>query len=279
MRLKILSLILTLLLLFQVVLDSNKISHYAQAVYHKYLNEINKTIRPKNIPLEVVYEDENFAVINKPSGLLTHPTNKERQNTLVNALLYKFGENLSDTEGPEKRGIVHRLDRNTSGLLIIAKNNEAHKELTEQFKKRTITKKYRAILVGNYPKDYDIIDAQITRDPKHWPKQMVTTQGGKPSLTKVKVIERLKDVTFVDITLVTGRTHQIRVHLSSKGYPLYNDFLYGAPQGEVETQHQVLQSYYLKFRKPISNEIIELEIEPDEKINKVLTFYRNRSKQ
>jgi 23S rRNA pseudouridine1911/1915/1917 synthase len=216
-----------------------------------------------------------MSVINKPSGMLTHPTMLETSGTLVNALLYKYGQNLSDINGEFRRGIVHRLDRNTSGLLMIAKNNKTHEYLAELIKNHDLTKKYRAILKGDYPRDDDVIEEPIGRH-KTKPHKMAVREDGKPSKTELKVLERFAEATYVELTLVTGRTHQIRVHTSFKKHPVYNDTLYGAGSGKVKTQEQVLQSYYLKFAKPFSSEIIELSIEPDEKISRVLTYYKNR---
>ncbi len=234
-------------------------------------------ILPKDIPLEIVYEDDNMAVVNKPSGMLTHPTTLETEHTLVNALLYHFGENLSEVNGEFRRGILHRLDRNTSGLLMVAKNDKAHEFLAEQIKNHTITKKYRAVLKGNYPKDVDVIELPIGRNPNH-PHKMMVREDGKPSKTILKVLKRFGEATYVELTLVTGRTHQIRVHTSYRKFPVYNDTLYGAGQGKVKTDEQVLQSYYLRFTKPFSDEIIELEIEPDEKVTKVLNYFESRAK-
>ena len=231
-------------------------------------------IEPQNIPLEIVYEDENMLVVNKPSGMLTHPTAIERENTLVNALLYHFGDNLSDINGVFRRGILHRLDRNTSGLLMIAKNNKAHEFLANQIKEHTITKKYRAVVKGVVEKDEFEIDSPIGRNPNQ-PHKMAVREDGKPSKTIVKILERFKDATYLELTLVTGRTHQIRVHMKSINHPVYNDTLYGAGQGKVKTEEQVLQSYYLRFTKPFGDEIIELEIEPDDKIQKVLKYLRS----
>ena len=231
-------------------------------------------IKPQNIPIEIVYEDENMLVVNKPSGMLTHPTTIERENTLVNALLYKFNNNLSDINGEFRRGILHRLDRNTSGLLMIAKNNKAHEFLAEQIKNHTITKKYRAVVKGVIKEDEFEINSAIGRNPNQ-PHKMMTRDDGKPSRTIVKVLERFKEYTYIELTLITGRTHQIRVHMKSINHPVYNDTLYGAGQGKVKTDEQVLQSYYLRFTKPFGNEIIELQIEPDEKINKVLKYLRS----
>ena len=231
-------------------------------------------IKPQNIPLDIVYEDENMLVANKPSGMLTHPTVLERENTLVNALLYKYGNNLSDINGEFRRGILHRLDRNTSGLLMIAKNNKAHEFLAEQIKNHAVTKKYRAIVKGIKKEDEYEINSPIGRNPNQ-PHKMTIRDDGKPSKTIIKVLERFKEHTYIELTLITGRTHQIRVHMKSINHPVYNDTLYGAGQGKVKTEEQVLQSYFLRFTKPFGNEIIELQIKPDEKIQKVLKYLRS----
>ena len=157
---------------------------------------------------------------------------------------------------------------------MIAKNNKAHEFLAEQIKNHTITKKYRAIVKGIIKEDEFEINSPIGRNPNQ-PHKMMTRDDGKPSRTIVKVLERFKEYTYVELTLITGRTHQIRVHMKSINHPVYNDTLYGAGQGKVKTDEQVLQSYYLRFTKPFGNEIIELQIEPDEKINKVLKYLRS----
>ncbi len=244
--------------------------------FENLIEEKSLNIEPEDIPLEIVWEDENMAVVNKPSGMLTHPTPLETSGTLVNALLYKYGvDGLSDLNGEFRRGIVHRLDRNTSGLLMIAKNNKAHEYLANLIKNHDMTKKYHAVLKGDYPLDEDVINEPIGRH-KTQPHKMTVTPDGKPSTTILKVLERFKEATYVELTLVTGRTHQIRVHASFRHYPVFNDTLYGAGQGKIKTQEQVLQSFYLKFAKPFSAEIIELEIPPDEELSKVLTYFRNR---
>lgn len=244
--------------------------------FENLIEEKSLNIEPEDIPLEIVWEDENMAVVNKPSGMLTHPTPLETSGTLVNALLYKYGvDGLSDLNGEFRRGIVHRLDRNTSGLLMIAKNNKVHEYLASLIKNHDMTKKYHAVLKGDYPLDEDVINEPIGRH-KTQPHKMTVTPDGKPSTTILKVLERFKEATYVELTLVTGRTHQIRVHTSFRHYPVFNDTLYGAGQGKIKTQEQVLQSFYLKFAKPFSAEIIELEIPPDEELSKVLTYFRNR---
>ena len=225
----------------------------------------------ENILLDVIWEDENMAVINKPSGMLTHPTPQEMSGTLVNALLFRYGNELSDLNGDMRRGIVHRLDRNTSGLLMVAKNNKAHEFLVNEMKEKHFSKKYLAIVKGVVEKDEFEISAAIGRHLTQPHKQCVR-EDGKESLTIVKTLERFKDATLVELTLVTGRTHQIRVHLSSIGHPVYNDTLYGFGKMRIKTEEQVLQSYKLEFTKPFSDERILLEIPKDEKIEKVLSY-------
>lgn len=233
-----------------------------------------KIIPAQNIPLDIVYEDENMLVVNKPSGMLTHPTTIEKENTLVNALKYKYGENLSDLNGDFRRGILHRLDRNTSGLLMVAKNNKAHEFLTQQIKEKTAIRQYLAVLRGVITQDM-VLDYPIGRH-KTQPQKMdvVLDEKGKPSLTCLKVLENFTDATFVELTLKTGRTHQIRVHTSHIGHPVYNDTMYGFGKPKIKTEEQVLQAYRLKFTKPFGNEIIELEIPQDEKVTRVLNFLR-----
>lgn len=223
----------------------------------------------ENIPIEVIWEDKNMAVINKPSNMLTHPTSLEMSGTLVNALMHKYGENLSDINGEMRRGIVHRLDRNTSGLIMIAKNNKTHEFLVEEMKNKNFTKKYIAIVRGLIEKDEFSIDKPIGRHLSQPHKQAIR-EDGKESLTLVRVLERYKDATLVELTLITGRTHQIRVHLASIGHPVYNDTLYGFGKIKIKTEEQVLQSYKLEFTQPFTENRIQVEIKPDEKFNKVL---------
>ena len=227
--------------------------------------------QPENIPIEIVWEDENMAVVNKPSGMLTHPTTQEMSGTLVNALLYKYGNNLSDINGDLRRGIVHRLDRNTSGLIMIAKNNQTHEFLVNEMKNKNFCKKYLAIVKGVIEKDSFEINSPIGRHPTQPHKQCVRIDG-KESLTLGKVLTRFKNATLVELTLITGRTHQIRVHMSSIGHPVYNDTLYGFGKMKINTQEQVLESYKLEFTKPFTQDRILLEIQPDKKFERVLNY-------
>lgn len=231
----------------------------------------NRELIPQaeKIDLDIVWEDSNMAVINKPSNMLTHPTAQEMNGTLVNALINKYGSNLSDLNGEMRRGIVHRLDRNTSGLIMIAKNNKTHEFLVNEMKEKRFCKKYIAIVKGIIEKDEFEINTPLGRHLTQ-PHKQATRKDGKESLTIVKVLERLNNATLVELTLITGRTHQIRVHMSSIGHPVYNDTLYGFGKTKIKTEEQVLQSYKLDFTKPFTNEQIHLEIPYDEKLKKVL---------
>jgi len=231
------------------------------------------SILPENIPLDVVWEDDEMLVVNKPSGMLTHPTTIEKSGTLVNALLYKYGNNLSDINGEYRRGILHRLDRNTSGLLMIAKTNDAHQFLSEKIKEGKVDKRYLAVVKGIVEEDSFVINKPIGRNIKH-PEKMCIREDGKESVSEVKVIERLKDATLIEVHLITGRTHQIRVHMSSIGHPVFNDTLYGFGKIKIKTEEQVLQSYKLTFPHPYTKEIVSLKIEPDEKVKKITNALR-----
>ena len=230
-------------------------------------------LKPEKVDLDIVWEDENMAVVNKPSGMLTHPTTQELSGTLVNALLYKYGENLSDINGDFRRGIVHRLDRNTSGLLMIAKNNKTHEFLAEEMKEHRFVKKYLAIVKGVVEEEIFDINEPIGRHHTQPHKMAVNGKYPKEALSKVKVLKVFENATLVEVSLITGRTHQIRVHMASIGHPVFNDTLYGFGKIKIKTDEQVLQSYKLEFTKPFSDERVALEIEPDEKIQKVLKSF------
>lgn len=236
-------------------------------------NEIK--LLPENIELKIEYEDDDIIVVNKPVDMLTHPSAIEFSNTLVNALLHHTKGKLSDINGHLRPGIVHRLDRNTSGLLMVAKNNAAHEFLSTQIKEKTAVRKYLAVVKGSLKNDFGIIEKDIGRHPKQ-PHKMAIIKGGKPSVTQYQVLERFKNATYLELTLLTGRTHQIRVHMSSIGHPIFNDSLYGAGKSKVNTAEQVLQAYQLSF-KSLKGEQIDVKIEPDEDITKVLNYLRAKS--
>ena len=241
-------------------------------------DEFNVIIQPENIPLNVIWEDDDILVVNKPKNMITHPTVKETTGTLVNALLNKYGyEGLSDLNGVLRPGIVHRLDRNTSGILMVAKNNKSHEFLSEQIKTKSAIRKYLAVVHGNFDVENGTVDAPISRHPSK-PEKMAVVEGGKPSVTHYKVLEQFKEFSFLELQLETGRTHQIRVHMNYIGHPIVNDSLYAKIPFKVKTTEQVLQSYSLKFATLKSDDIIELEIEQDEDVQKVLKYLRSNLK-
>lgn len=198
---------------------------------------------PENIPLDIVYEDDNLAVINKQRGLVVHPGAGNPSGTLVNALMYRF-KNLSSFG--ERAGIVHRLDKDTTGLMVIAKNDKAHAFLAEQIAARTTVKKYRAITDGIIKPDRGRIESLIDRDPKYRTRMAVSYGSGRQAITDYAVIEKFTKNCYVEFELITGRTHQIRVHAQYKNCPILGDEVYGR-KSEFKTKGQLLHSYYLEF--------------------------------
>ena len=232
-------------------------------------------VPPENIPLKILYEDENMLVVYKPAGMNTHPTLPVLNDSLVNALVYKYGENLSTNQGELCRGIVHRLDKNTSGILMVAKNNKAHEYLEEKIMKHEMDKHYYAITKGVIKEDEFVINKPIGKDP-FVNFKMTVRPDGKKSITEVKVLERYKNSTLVDVHLITGRKHQIRVHLSSIGHPLYNDTMYGFGKKETDSKEQALMSYKLSFPRPFDGKIITVQIPQDEEFTKVLEYVKSQ---
>jgi 23S rRNA pseudouridine1911/1915/1917 synthase len=231
-------------------------------------------LEAENIPLDIRYEDENMLVVNKPAGMLTHPTSIERQHTLVNALLWHCKGNLSGINGVMRPGILHRLDRDTSGLLMIAKNDFAHQFLSGQIQTKTARRQYLAVVHGIIDKDEGAIDAPIDRHLTQRHK-MGIVEGGKHAVTHWKVLERFEKFTFVEATLETGRTHQIRVHFSSINHPVAGDPLYGGDNLKIKLKGQALQAYRLSFFRPADQKQMVIEIEPDEDIQKLLKYLRS----
>ena len=253
---------------------SEKVSYKVQANDNISIDvpEAKETkLKAQEIPLDIIYEDSDIIVVNKPKGMVVHPANGNPDGTLVNAILSICKNSLSGIGGELRPGIVHRLDKDTSGLIIVAKNDKAHINMSEQIKERNVKKTYIALVRGNVPEEEATINMPIGRSTKDR-KKMAVTKNGKQAITHFKVLKRYSKYTLLEIKIETGRTHQIRVHLSYQKFPIYNDTLYGAGQGKVKTEEQVLQSYFLRFTKPFGNEIIELQIEPDEKVNKVLKY-------
>ncbi|MGT2757488.1 RluA family pseudouridine synthase [Streptococcus ovuberis] len=208
---------------------------------------------PENIPLEIVYQDQDIAVINKPQGMVVHPSAGHASGTLVNALLYHI-KDLSGINGVLRPGIVHRIDKDTSGLLMIAKNDAAHLALAQELKEQKSLRKYIALVHGNLPKDRGIIEAPIGRSEKDRKKQAVTAKG-KPAVTRFQVLERFGAYTLVELTLETGRTHQIRVHMAYIGHPVAGDPAYG-PKKTLAGKGQFLHAQTLGFTHPRTGEIM-----------------------
>lgn len=214
-------------------------------------------IVPQNIPIDILYQDKDIVVINKPCGMVVHPAAGNEDGTLVNALMYHIRD-LSGIGGEMRPGIVHRLDKDTSGLILVAKHDKAHTVMSEQFKSRTMEKHYRAVAYGNFPQDSGLIDAPIARHPVDR-KKMAIVPDGKPSQTEWRVIERFRGATYLDVHLLTGRTHQIRVHMQSIGHPLLGDKIY-APniKASVHVPRLMLHAYSLAFTHPITGERMEI---------------------
>lgn len=225
------------------------------------------------MPLELIYEDSDVAVINKPQGMVVHPSAGYSSGTLVNALLFHI-KDLSSINGVIRPGIVHRIDKDTSGLLMIAKNNEAHHALAQELKAKKSLRKYIAIVHGNLPNDLGVIEAPIGRSEKDRKKQAVTSKG-KDALTRFKVLERFGDYTLVELSLETGRTHQIRVHMAYIGHPIAGDPLYG-PRKTLKGNGQFLHAETLGFTHPISQELMTFSVEPPQIFKDTLEKLRSK---
>ena len=212
----------------------------------------------EDIPLEIVYQDEDVAVVNKPQGMVVHPSAGHTSGTLVNALMYHI-KDLSGINGVLRPGIVHRIDKDTSGLLMIAKNDHAHVALADELKDKKSLRKYWAIVHGNLPNDRGVIEAPIGRSEKDRKKQAVTAKG-KPALTRFQVLERFGDYSLVELQLETGRTHQIRVHMAYIGHPVAGDEVYG-PRKTLRGHGQFLHARTLGFTHPRTGEMLEFTAE------------------
>lgn len=219
------------------------------------------SVEAENIPLDIVYEDEHLLVVNKPKGMVVHPAAGNYNGTLVNALLYHCGDSLSGINGVIRPGIVHRIDKDTSGLLIVAKNDAAHKGLAEQIKDHSFTREYKTVVVGNVKDNEGTIDAPIGRHPKDRKKQAVTDKNSRNAVSHFEVLERFNGFTFLKVRLETGRTHQIRVHMAYRGTPVAGDIVYGNPKKTYGLQGQCLHAATIGFIHPITNEYLEFTSE------------------
>jgi len=237
------------------------------------IGELNKStdIIPENIPLDIVYEDNEVLVVNKPSGMVVHPAHGNYSKTLVNALLYHCN-NLSTHD--IRPGIVHRIDKDTSGLLMVAKNDNSHKFLAEQLSNKTTTRKYIALVWGIINHDTGTIDAPIGRDINDRQKMSVTDINSKDAITHFKVLERYKRATLIELQLETGRTHQIRVHMNYIGYPVVNDKVYGHKK-TINDYGQLLHAKTLGFVHPTTKKYMEFESDLPKKFVELVNIFKN----
>lgn len=217
--------------------------------------------KPENIPLDVVYEDDDLLVVNKPRGMVVHPAAGNYNGTLVNALLYHCGESLSGINGVIRPGIVHRIDKDTSGLLIVAKNDFAHEKLALQIKEHSFKRQYRTVVHGKFREPNGTVDAPIGRSPKDRKKMCVTQKNSRNAVTHYEVLSQSDKFSFLKVTLETGRTHQIRVHMSHIGHPVAGDMVYGPKNGVVSLGGQCLHAGLIGFIHPRDGRYIELEAE------------------
>ena len=233
--------------------------------------EVSEVV-PEDIPLDIYYEDESIIVVNKKSGMVVHPGNGNNNGTLANALMFQTN-NLSDINGMDRPGIVHRIDKDTSGLLLVSKTNEAHRILSDAFKEHKIKRKYIALVSGVISEDNGKIVAPIGRSEKDRKKMCVTDKNSKEARTNFTVLERYKNATLVECILETGRTHQIRVHMAYIKHPVVNDSVYG--NNVINDYGQMLHAKYIGFEHPINGKFMEFECPLEEEFMSILDKFRN----
>ncbi len=231
-------------------------------------------VKAENIPLDIVYEDEDLLVVNKPKGMVVHPAAGNYEGTLVNALMHHCGDSLSGINGVMRPGIVHRIDKNTSGLLMVAKNDFAHTGLADQIKEHSFTREYAAIVYGKFKNSSGIVNAPIDRHPQKR-KQMAVVEGGREAVTHYEVLEELNGFTYLKLSLETGRTHQIRVHMAYLGHPVAGDDVYGPKKVITELGGQCLHAKKVGFIHPKTNEYMEFDSPLPDYFEKFLRRNRN----
>ncbi|MCR4434341.1 MAG: RluA family pseudouridine synthase [Clostridiales bacterium] len=234
-------------------------------------------IQAEEIDLKVLYEDDHIIIVDKPKGMVVHPAAGNRTGTLVNALMNYCGDKLSDINGVIRPGIVHRIDKDTSGVLVVAKSNAAHETLSQMLKTHSIKRVYIAIVEGVIREDSGRIDAPIGRHPVDRKKMAVNVKNGRRAVTHFKVIERFADATYIEVRLETGRTHQIRVHMSYIGYPVLGDEVYGRRKQKYDIKGQALHAKVLGFHHPITKEYMEFESEIPGYFENLLHSLRKKS--
>ena len=240
---------------------------------------VEPDVKAEAVTLDVVYEDADMLVVNKPQGMVVHPAAGNREGTLVNALLHHCRGNLSGINGVLRPGILHRIDKDTSGLLLVAKSDAAHNSLAAQIKEHSLTRKYKALVHGNLKSDAGTVNAPLGRHPSDRKKMAIARIGGKEAVTHWKVLARLGRYTLVECTLETGRTHQIRVHMASLGHPVAGDKTYGVKKEEFALAGQLLHAYKVGFVHPATNEYMEFESELPTYFAKILKILEEKSGQ
>ena len=237
-------------------------------------------INPENISLDIVYEDDDIIIVNKPKGMVVHPANGNYTGTLVNALMYSHKDKLSSINGSIRPGIIHRIDKDTSGILVVAKNDEAHKKLSSIFKVHDIKREYIALVKGIVKEDRLDINLPIGRSAKDRKKMAVTNKNSREAITHIEVLERFysSNVTLVKATLETGRTHQIRVHMSYMHHPIVGDEVYGKKDPKFKVTGQMLHAKLLGFKHPTTNEYVEFESEIPEYFKDILDTLERKEK-
>ncbi len=234
-------------------------------------DNLEPDIQAENISLDILYEDDQLLVVNKPKGMVVHPSPGHYSGTLVNALMYHCKDQLSGINGVLRPGIVHRIDMDTTGALVVCKTDTAHQSLAEQLKVHSITRKYRAIVHGNLTQDTGTIEGDIGRHPTDRKKMAVHVKNGKPAVTHYRVLQRFGNYTYVECQLETGRTHQIRVHMSSIGHPLLGDEVYGPKKCPIAgLQGQTLHAMVLGFQHPVTEKYMEFTAPLPEYFQKLL---------
>lgn len=227
-------------------------------------------ILPENIPLDILYEDDDVLVVNKPKGMVVHPSAGHYSGTLVNAVMYHCRDSLSGINGAIRPGIVHRIDMDTTGALIVCKNDNAHVKIAEQIKEHSVTRRYRGIVNGVVKQDSGTIEGAIGRHPVERKKMAINEKNGKPAITHYRVLERFSNHTYMEFELETGRTHQIRVHMASVGHPLLGDILYGSGKNPYHLQGQTLHAMVIGFVHPSNGTYVEVEAPLPEYFQKLL---------
>lgn len=221
-------------------------------------NAVPTEIVPENIPLDILYEDDDLLIVNKPKGMVVHPAVGHSTGTLVNAIMYHCQGNLSGINGEIRPGIVHRIDKDTTGSLIICKNDEAHRNIAEQIKEHSVTRRYVGVVAGTFSEESGTVEGAIGRHPNDRKRMTINEKNGKPAVTHYRVLQTLKGASFMEFELETGRTHQIRVHMASISHPLLGDTVYGNSKNPYKLQGQALHARTIGFIHPTTGEYIEV---------------------